>query len=91
MGGVASTWRGGPDQLWPGRPGVGCALGGAAHCQGGHKQRLPYRYRWAHWREDDACMCECVCLLVLRLICPAIQVPRGQWWSLPALMWELHT
>lgn len=41
MGGGASTWRGGPDQLWPSRPGLGCALGGAAHCQGGHKQRLP--------------------------------------------------
>lgn len=44
MGGGVSPRGGSPDQLWPRGPGMGGAVGGAAHCQGGHWPRLPQRY-----------------------------------------------
>lgn len=44
MGGGSSPWGSGPDQLWPWGPGVGSAVGGRAHCQGGDWPRFPQRY-----------------------------------------------
>lgn len=44
MGGGACPRGSGPDQLWSGRSDLGSAVGGAAHCQRGHRPRLPQRY-----------------------------------------------
>lgn len=94
LGGGASARGGGPDQLWPRRPGLGRVMGGEADRQGGHHPGLPQRY--PHDLLTSLISCFPIMesrksgIWILTLLFLRVQVCRGHWWRVRALRWGLH-